>query len=109
MPDGILPAVIVAFIVRKMLGDPLVNRGDGELASFLQRVLYQFRVREGWLFWAIGSCRREISAVDSVGGISCLIRVLSIHRRIFVTAMSSPDVVGVIGAVRPRVRFILVA
>lgn len=86
------------------LRDPLVNCRDRELASLLQSMLYQLRVGEGRFFRSIGS--QKIPVVESVGRKRRLIRVLLIHRWIF---MFFPDVVGVIWVVRPSIRFALVA
>lgn len=89
--------------------DPLVNGGDGELASLLKSVLYQFRIGEGWLLRPVGSRGRKIPIVCPVNRISHLIRILPIRRWTFVIAVSSFDVACVIRAMRPSVWFVLVA
>lgn len=89
--------------------DPLINRRHGELASFLKRVFYQLRVGERWLLWSVRSWGQEVAVVGSVGETSRLIRILPVGRRIFVIAVSSSQVAGIIRGVQPSVRLALVA
>ena len=64
MPHRILPTIVVAFVVREVFRDPLVNSGHSELAPFPESVLNELRVGEWWLLGPVAPRRREVPVVD---------------------------------------------